>query len=756
MNEDFLQQKNKAEIDYISIMLNNSYYVGEHIDSNIPYQYFEEYNRIILKSIIYYYEKNIAVTENSFKEYLKHLSISNSEKLTLLEVFDKISFNINNEKDFIFFRQKIIDFYISQKSVNILDEYSKSLKENNKITALKKLAAELTDLVTDNFSAKEMIYASIETLAEDFKKQFEESKSDEKLGIFTGIKTIDDILDTGLYPGSITLFCGEVSGYKCLSEDSKILTCEEGILSIKDIFDRVNYGKKIHVYQLSNKTMKLEKKLVLDAFDKGFIECFKIKTFSGYEIECTGKHRNLFFDGYKRTEDVIIGDYVATVRDVNTADIKIESKPNTDIIPQKVWDLIYEKLKYYGKDNIYDLENNGESMTRAVLKKIAHYLNEDSELMAIAESDVLWDKVINIETVGIKHTYDLSLPDSHNFVANNIVTHNSTMMLNVGLNAWKHQKKRVLYIPLEMPWYLCYCKMISRETKIPFEYLIRPSKIGESDSSEIKEKKVEEVILKINKEIEEWNKSEIGKNMWMMDSLSERTKVSTIKREIEKNIDIFRPDLVIIDYIANLTPDKTRQGRNDLEIGDMISDLSHMGHYLNFAVVSGAQIGREALKRFRSSSGTNSSFHSEDIRGSHEYAAEADFVFAQMIDPQNNNSLLITPIKNRFGKKVFEDGSSKASLAIQPNIGLIESDSKFITCSPSEIASIASNPAFVDDLSFDDDDDDDSSSKNILDDNIKKEDLIIEKNSIADKYKQAKSTKTNKSGKKNNSMDIFL
>ncbi len=51
------------------------------------------------------------------------------------------------------------------------------------------------------------------------------------------------------------------------------------------------------------------------------------------------------------------------------------------------------------------------------------------KLRLLADSDVLWDKIVEIEEVtGEKWVYDLSVEENHNFIANNIVAHNSNIM----------------------------------------------------------------------------------------------------------------------------------------------------------------------------------------------------------------------------------------------------------------------------------------------------------------------------------------
>ena len=48
-----------------------------------------------------------------------------------------------------------------------------------------------------------------------------------------------------------------------------------------------------------------------------------------------------------------------------------------------------------------------------------------AEIAALANSDVYWDTVVSIEPDGETDVYDLTVPEHHNFVAGNIIVHNS-------------------------------------------------------------------------------------------------------------------------------------------------------------------------------------------------------------------------------------------------------------------------------------------------------------------------------------------
>ena len=56
---------------------------------------------------------------------------------------------------------------------------------------------------------------------------------------------------------------------------------------------------------------------------------------------------------------------------------------------------------------------------------IRSYYVDSDELRTYANGDVYWDKIVSIEYAGEEMTYDLTVPDTHNFVANDIIVHNS-------------------------------------------------------------------------------------------------------------------------------------------------------------------------------------------------------------------------------------------------------------------------------------------------------------------------------------------
>jgi replicative DNA helicase len=210
-------------------------------------------------------------------------------------------------------------------------------------------------------------------------------------------------------------------------------------------------------------------------------------------------------------------------------------------------------------------------------------------------------------------------PETLTVIAADVGSYKSTLMLNIALGVWEKHGADVLFVPLEMPKYRIVDKIVSRELGIDGNTLAKP-------------KFLKPVELEKVRGIRERFATRGGQ--FAILEIGERTTVNAIRRQIEKHLSHHQPKLVVIDYIANLLPDRPNPKRNDLEIGDMLKDLLKMGKPgvvtpAGFAVVTGAQLSREALKKIRAARDlTSISLGSEDIQGSHQYSADASSIFA--------------------------------------------------------------------------------------------------------------------------------
>jgi replicative DNA helicase len=103
---------------------------------------------------------------------------------------------------------------------------------------------------------------------------------------------------------------------------------------------------------------------------------------------------------------------------------------NVDTVPVEVIDRIRHVMVEKGVSAVevrrdlgsWQLQRRAPSRSRVSL--FAHYL-EDPGLALLAESDVLWDKIVSIQPEGEEEVFDAAVPDGHNFMASLVFAHNS-------------------------------------------------------------------------------------------------------------------------------------------------------------------------------------------------------------------------------------------------------------------------------------------------------------------------------------------
>jgi DNA-directed DNA polymerase III PolC len=124
--------------------------------------------------------------------------------------------------------------------------------------------------------------------------------------------------------------------------------------------------------------LRLRKRKVLSVIRSGVKSVWRLRSALGHEILATAEHPFMTMGGWRELGKLKVGDQVATARD----------------------------------------------------------------LARLAGSDLYWDRIVEIEPVGERETYDLQIEGDHNFLANHFVVHNShsaSFALLVYTSAWlKH------------------------------------------------------------------------------------------------------------------------------------------------------------------------------------------------------------------------------------------------------------------------------------------------------------------------------
>jgi replicative DNA helicase len=109
--------------------------------------------------------------------------------------------------------------------------------------------------------------------------------------------------------------------------------------------------------------------------------------------------------------------------------------PNRDIIPKDVWKMeVVPAMQAIGFTTRILQSSIGVSYCGSTLYKVnlsreralkVGNIVQSSKLVTLAKSDVYWDEIVSIEYSGEEEVFDLTVPGLHNFVANNIIVHNS-------------------------------------------------------------------------------------------------------------------------------------------------------------------------------------------------------------------------------------------------------------------------------------------------------------------------------------------
>ncbi len=180
----------------------------------------------------------------------------------------------------------------------------------------------------------------------------------------------------------------------CLTGDTLIQNAETGTFhTIKELADR-STQTPIYVHAV-DKDFKISKHRMIKAFYSGKKKVFELKTRSGRTVKASANHPFLQLGGWIPLEKIKKGDRIGLPRQ-----LKIENAKDKSPI---------QSYHYASSDE----------------GAVAVIAQSSKELLALAESDVYWDEVLAIEELGIEDVYDATVENVHNFVANDILVHNS-------------------------------------------------------------------------------------------------------------------------------------------------------------------------------------------------------------------------------------------------------------------------------------------------------------------------------------------
>ncbi len=265
-----------------------------------------------------------------------------------------------------------------------------------------------------------------------------------------------------------------------------------------------------------------------------------------------------------------------------------QRQTNLDTIPVEAWQAVrsakgerswHSMFEAMGLPSSSNLHVSKRSLGRERLGLIADALRSQ-ELKNLAQGDIYWDCIIAIEYLGEQQVYDLTVDETHNFVADDILVHNTSLAINVAQNAAKRYNARVAIFSLEMSNEQLAQRLLSMETGID-SHRLRLGQLHDDEWS---------ILLEAANVL-------AGTNIYIDDTPA--ASVSEIRTKCRRLYAEHGLDMVLIDYMQ-LMSGQSGGGRNEnrqQEISYISRSLKGLARELNVPVIALSQLSRAVESR---------------------------------------------------------------------------------------------------------------------------------------------------------------
>lgn len=176
--------------------------------------------------------------------------------------------------------------------------------------------------------------------------------------------------------------------------------------------------------------------------------------------------------------------------------------------------------------------------------------------------DFMWEKVESVVSRGQEMTYDLSVPEHHSFVVDDVVSHNTTLSLNYAYNNVMVYGKNIFYAILEMPYsqlrrqlyviHSSHGKFITEWHKDDGYVGLDYRKVRDGELS-VKDKQRLRIVAK------DFQESAKGKLYVWRPKKDEEGTIAGIRRKAEMFDNKYGCDGLIIDHLGLVTPKRHSQ-----------------------------------------------------------------------------------------------------------------------------------------------------------------------------------------------------
>jgi replicative DNA helicase len=324
---------------------------------------------------------------------------------------------------------------------------------------------------------------------------------------------------------------------------------------------------------------------------------------------------------------------------------RVRPGTNVDTVPSGVWDAVLEAKGARSWADVSVATNRPRNhnwhvgvrgLSRSLIGELAQ-VTDDEGLAAVATSDLWWDEVASIEPIGKQETFDITVPGDHNFVADDVVVHNSALVTNMAENVAlnKDHRRPVALFSLEMSEAELAQRFIASQASIKGDDL-RKGRLRD----EAKWKRVlrtageyDSAPLYVD------DSSDIG----IMDV---RAKARRLHQQAQAEHGGL--GLVIVDYLQLMRADSRIENRVQ-QVGEMSRGLKILARELNVPVIALSQLSRGVESR------TDKRPMLSDLRESGQIEQDADLVmfiyrdeyyFPETTDKPGEAELIIAKHRN--------------------------------------------------------------------------------------------------------------
>jgi DNA polymerase-3 subunit alpha len=272
---------------------------------------------------------------------------------------------------------------------------------------------------------------------------------------------------------------------KCLPGDVEVLDADTGrLIRIEALY--ANQTTLTHTLSCNTAELTLQHRPVARVMANGLKPVFRLQTATGRAIEATANHPFYTHKGWRWLKDLTPGQRIATPRHIPVQGkqhweahqiislghllaanaqnqeamipAEIFELPNRQIalLISHMWKETGSSLRYAtasekmarqlqhlllrlgiishlrtmttsekDKRQQWHISITGDENINTFTAEMSLHPTNPGEPVNTIQEDIYWDEIVSIAYVGEKQTYDLEVPETHNFVANDILVHNS-------------------------------------------------------------------------------------------------------------------------------------------------------------------------------------------------------------------------------------------------------------------------------------------------------------------------------------------